>query len=160
MGEVVVGSAHDRKDSIRVYILVALFPATFLEAIQFRSEPTSFCFFAGGNLLGRMSEETLPPPESWWRRLLFANTCWHVWLRGESIGRVDVNYPVKKGSRLSIQLNDSVSLPIGLATTMTDWETSLVIPADTPTTPHDDLELLHFLMGVTFRRYLIGDFAG
>ena len=68
------------------------------------------------------------------------------------IGSIGLCYPVSK-TRLSLQLNNSTSLPIGLAS---EGHTRLVIPPDTPEVHDSDLETLHFLSAIVFRTLIVG----
>ena len=73
----------------------------------------------------------------------------------KTIGTIELEYPVSKKSRLFLQLSNSTSLPLGLASRWGRKETRFVIPPDTPDVADPQLETLHFLLGVLFRTVIL-----
>jgi len=82
---------------------------------------------------------------------LGARRLWQVFLRDTLIGRIECNFCVSNKTRLSLQLSDGTSLPIGLGSVWGREETRFVIPPDTPEVTDGDLETLHFLLAIVFR---------
>jgi len=76
-------------------------------------------------------------------------------MHDETIGTIELEYPVGKKSRLFVRLKDSTSLPLGLASRWGKKETRFVIPPDTPHVAGPELETLHFLLGVLFRTVIL-----
>jgi len=154
-GEVCHSSFMSKTDPIQDYVVVRLWSGALLEAVEFVSDPGVVYFYVQGTALGRMCEEDVPRPKTWWQRLLGGTRIWRVLLHEKMIGSVELNYPVTKtttkATRVFLQLTDGRSLPIGLANVWFRKETTFVIPPDTPTVTDSDLEMLHFLLVIVFR---------
>jgi hypothetical protein len=148
-----------RWDSVEACCCVHLCTGAVLESVELASEPRVARLFVQGASLGRLVEETLPPETTWWKRIFTPRRAWQVYLHDTPIGRIDMQYPISKKSRLMLQLDSGPALPIGLASRWGQPSTSLVIPPDTPEVDNKDLANLHFLLVVYFRTLFALDFS-
>ncbi len=151
VGEASYWSMGRKEDTVGAYVVASLRSSVFLEAVAFQSAPREFQLYRQGIAFGSLVEQDLPKPEGFWRRFLGGKRLWHVFLQDDMIGQIEFSYPLSKKSRLFLELNDTVSLPIGLASVWFKKDSSFVIPPDTPEVSDPDLETLHFLLAIVFR---------
>lgn len=141
----------DKSDRVEIYLGIRLWSGRALEALGFRSEPTLLRLFESGSYLGKLVEKQLPPDKRWWRRMLFGERLWHVYLGDDFIGVLHLKYPVGTYTVLQVQLHNGVIWPIRVASAPFQKESRFVIPPEAPHVPTADLEALYFTLSAIMR---------
>ncbi|MDZ7615633.1 MAG: hypothetical protein U1E05_01430 [Patescibacteria group bacterium] len=144
-GEAAHCASYSAKDSVASYLVAWLTGDEVFEAVELASQPGKYLFYHRGHLFGHMVGNSLR-----------MSRYWRLFLGEARVGEVKVDYPIGNGSRLSIVLQDSTSLPFTVGTVWGSGESHLVLAPDTPQHGNQDLERLHFVAALVFRRLLLG----
>lgn len=144
-GEVAHCASYSADDSVASYLIAWLTGDEVFEAVELVSQPREYLFYHRGLLFGHMVGKSLRKSRHW--RLFLGET---------EVGEVQGDYPISNGSRLSIVLENSTSLPFTVGTVWGSGESHLVLATDTPQHGNQNLERLHFLAALVFRRLLLG----
>jgi len=155
-----VGEAFFRKvtsseDPTASYLLIRLGRSVSAEAIAFKDDERRLMVFWEGKSLGGLVEEEIIGHQSWWRRVFARRRLWHVRFGNGGTGRVCLQYPVSRRSRLYVRCDNGVYMPIQLGSVWFRPRTRYVIPPDTPKFGTIERERMHFMLAIVFRTLII-----